>query len=71
MPAGFHKQRENLISQGILKVENDSLIFTEDTIFNSPSTAASVVMGRNANGLIEWKTIKGQKLKDYEASEGS
>ena len=39
------------------------LRLTKDTLFSSPSTAASVVMGRCANGLTEWKTKDGKILK--------
>ncbi len=38
-------------------------------IFSSPSTAAVMVMGRNANGLIEWKQKNGKTLKDFETEE--
>ncbi|WP_394371575.1 DUF4357 domain-containing protein [Candidatus Sulfidibacterium hydrothermale] len=39
----------------------------EDYEFSSPSTAAAIVMGRNANGLTEWKLKDGTTLKDYES----
>ena len=38
--------------------------FTKDYLFSSPSFAASVVMGRSANGLAEWKKTGGSTLKD-------
>lgn len=69
MPKGFSTQRKQLLSQGILSQGEGFLLFKEDTIFSSPSTAASIVMGRNANGLIEWKTKDGIKLKDYEKTQ--
>jgi len=43
--------------------------FSDDFIFSSPSTAAVIVMGRNANGLTEWKTKIGKTLKDVESNE--
>lgn len=43
------------------------LEFSEDYIFSSPSTAACIVLGRNANGLTEWKMENGKSLKDYES----
>ncbi len=46
--------RLKLINKGII---NDSFVFTTDYNFSSPSLAAAVVMGRNANGRTEWKTI--------------
>jgi Domain of unknown function (DUF4357) len=36
---------------------------TRDLLFNSPSIAAAVVLGRSANGLIEWKKEDGTTLK--------
>ena len=35
---------------------DENWIITTDKIFSSPSTAASVVMGRSANGLTEWRS---------------
>lgn len=37
--------------------------------FSSPSTAAVIITGRNANGLTEWKTKTGKTLKDIESNE--
>ena len=51
---------ENLISNGIIK----DFVFTENYTFSSPSMAASIVSGRSANGLKEWKTKEGILLKD-------
>ena len=51
---------ESLISSGIIK----DFVFTENYTFPSPSAAASVVSGRSANGLKEWKTKEGILLKD-------
>ncbi|WP_295252514.1 GIY-YIG nuclease family protein [uncultured Catenibacterium sp.] len=35
----------------------------EDILFNTPSGAASFVLGRSANGYIEWKNDEGLSLK--------
>ncbi len=40
------------------------MTFTSDYIFNSPSAAAGVVLGRNANGWIEWKNEDGKTLDE-------
>lgn len=61
-----NKLRQALLESGILIKLNDSLEFTEDYIFSSPSTAAAVVMGRPANGTIEWKLSNGTTLKEFE-----
>lgn len=60
------KLRQTLFDRGILTKAHDSLEFTEDYIFSSPSTAAAVVMGRPANGTIEWKLSDGTTLKEFE-----
>lgn len=62
----FLKFRQRLLEDGILAVKGDFMEFTEDYIFSSPSTAAVIVMGRNANGLEEWKLSNGTTLRDFE-----
>lgn len=59
------KLREELISTGVIT----DLTFTKDFLFNSPSTAAGVILGRSANGLNEWKTQSGHTLKTILAKE--
>ncbi|WP_439505520.1 GIY-YIG nuclease family protein [Sediminibacterium sp.] len=64
----FLNLRESLIDKGILQLTEDVLVFTEDYVFSSPSTAAVMVMGRNANGPLEWKLINGKTLKEFETN---
>jgi len=59
--------RQALIDNGDLQLVDGNYVFTEDYIFSSPTTAAVIVMGRNANGLTEWKLADGRTLKEYEA----
>lgn len=54
--------RRDLLLQGVIE-ESDVWTFTQDYIFNSPSTAAGVILGRTANGRIEWKNKSGKTLK--------
>ncbi len=63
----FLKKRDQLISKGVLSRLESFYVFSEDYIFSSPSLAAVMVMGRNANGLTEWKSEEGLTLKDYES----
>ncbi|MDH5398033.1 MAG: GIY-YIG nuclease family protein [Cyclobacteriaceae bacterium] len=63
----FTKLRERLFASDIIRPEKGDMILTEDYVFSSPSTAAVIVMGRNANGLAEWKLKDGTTLKDYES----
>jgi hypothetical protein len=58
--------RKGLISQGILVVAGDQLIVTQDYLFDSPSSAAGVLLGRSANGRTEWKNSRGQTLKQLQ-----
>ena len=62
------KIRQRLIDTGVLEDKIDCFEFTEDYLFSSPSTAASIVMGRNANGQKEWKLKSGTTLKDFETN---
>lgn len=59
--------RKQLIAQGALVSRRDRAVFTEDVEFSSPSRAASVVRGGNANGLTEWRDDSGVLLKDIES----
>lgn len=65
----FVKIRQKLIDEGILVNKGEFYEFDEDYIFSSPSTAAVMIMGRNANGLTEWKQKDGKSLKDFEATD--
>lgn len=55
--------RKKLIDKGIVDQGN---LFVSDYVFTSPSLAAAVVMGRNANGRTEWKNIENRSIKDIE-----
>jgi hypothetical protein len=68
-PKGFNALRDELIDNEIIIKNGDSLALASDYLFSSPSTAASVIMGRSANGLIEWKNLNGIGLKSVEESE--
>lgn len=61
--------RADLLKNGVLVPEGDRLRFTQDYTFNSPFLAASVVMGRSANGRVEWKDQKGRTLKEIQEAQ--
>ncbi|MEO5947631.1 MAG: GIY-YIG nuclease family protein [Chitinophagaceae bacterium] len=69
MTPSFVTLRQKLINQNILVGKGEYFEFSDDYIFSSPSTAAVMVMGRNANGLTEWKQNDGKTLKDFESNE--
>lgn len=50
------RHSSNIDSNGILR---------EDVVFNSPSNAASFVIGNSANGNTSWKLMDGRTLKEY------
>ena len=50
-----------LREKGVIDSDN---VFIKDHVFSSPSGAAVIVMGRNSNGLTEWKNIDGKSLKE-------
>lgn len=71
MTPSFIKFRQKLIDEGVLIDKIEYFEFSDDYIFSSPSTAAVIVMGRNANGLSEWKFKNGKTLKEFETNEKS
>ncbi len=69
MTQNFITLRQKLINEGVLVDKGEYYEFSDDYIFSSPSTAAVMVMGRNANGLTEWKQKDGKTLKEFENNE--
>ena len=65
MAASLNNKRRTLLDTGII---DENYIFTKDYVFGSPSTAASIVLGRNSNGRIKWKTSDNKTIKDIEES---
>ena len=63
---GVLSQRNKLIENNDLIMQDEKLVFTKDVEFSSPSAAAAVVHGGSANGLIAWKDKLGRTLKDLE-----
>lgn len=58
--------RRELLDRGVIVPRADGLVFAQDYVFNSPSTGAGVVLGRSANGRVEWKTPEGKTLKELQ-----
>ncbi|MHB8392300.1 MAG: GIY-YIG nuclease family protein [Acidobacteriaceae bacterium] len=56
--------RERLIESGVLRVEGDRVVVTKDHVFGSPSMAAVALLGRTANGWVEWRNTAGQTLHE-------
>lgn len=58
--------RKKLLETKIMIESGDKLIFVEDTVFNSPSAASNMILGRNSNGMTEWVNQKGLTLKEVQ-----
>jgi hypothetical protein len=56
--------RNQLITEGIMAAQDNMLVFARDHLFASPSMAAIALMGRSANGWLEWKNPQGKTLDE-------
>lgn len=66
---GYHELHEELLRTGILKPDGERCVFKQSYAFKSPSAAAAVVVGRNANGTLEWRLADGTSYKEWEAAQ--
>lgn len=55
--------RKSLLENQTVRIVDQKLVFAQDYDFDSPSTAAGVVLARSANGRTEWTTETGTTLK--------
>lgn len=62
----YRNMRRKLLETKILVEKGDKLIFVEDTVFNSPSAASNMVLGRNSNGFTEWVNKNGISFKEVQ-----
>ncbi|MGQ1784165.1 MULTISPECIES: GIY-YIG nuclease family protein [unclassified Saccharicrinis] len=62
----YRNMRRKLVDTKIMVEEGDKLVFAEDTIFNSPSAASNMILGRNSNGFTEWVNKEGLTFKDVQ-----
>ena len=58
--------RESLVKRDLFQEKDGAYRLTQDYVFDSPSTAAGVLLGRSANGRIEWKNAAGRSLKELQ-----
>ncbi|HEY9278078.1 MAG TPA: GIY-YIG nuclease family protein [Methylotenera sp.] len=54
--------RNRLIETGVMRIEDQTVVFNKDHLFRSPSMAALALMGRTCNGWVDWKTEDGRTL---------
>lgn len=56
--------RTKLIEAGVMRESGETVVFTKDHLFKSPSMAAIAVLGRTANGWDTWKRADGKTLHE-------
>ena len=61
--ARIRRTRDEVIRQGIVEDQGTAYKFIRECTFNSPSAAASALLGRAADGFREWKDASGTPLK--------
>ena len=66
MAPGYRELRRKLVTSGNLVLVGERLRFEKDTLFTSPSAAATVVLGYHMNGRLAWKDKQGRTLKTIE-----
>ena len=63
--------RAKLLESGVMSDHGDTVIFEKDHLFQSPSMAAIALMGRTANGWLEWKSKDGKTLDEVKRQEST
>jgi hypothetical protein len=66
---GYRKIRQDLLARGTFADEGSYYLLTQDCTFRSPSAAATVLLGRSANGRREWRDAQGRTLKEIQEAE--
>lgn len=61
--------RKDWIEQGVMVPDGKFFRMTRAYDLSSPSTAASVLLGRAANGRVEWKDDRGRTLREIQEAE--
>ncbi|SKA70893.1 GIY-YIG nuclease family protein [Desulfobaculum bizertense] len=70
-PESFAKLRDELSKKGVMVRKGDLYVFADDYLFSSPSTASSIVLGRNSNGRTSWRNKEGKTLKELQEAVAS
>ena len=60
----LYEKRQALIEAGILVPQGDQLLFAKGYLFQSPSSAAAIVVGNSMNGWVTWKDSRGRTLDE-------
>ncbi len=62
----YRNMRRKLMETAIMVENGEKLAFAEDAVFNSPSAASNMVLGRNSNGFTEWVNKQGLSFKEVQ-----
>lgn len=62
----YRNMRRKLLETKIMIESGDKLIFAEDAVFNSPSAASNMILGRNSNGFSEWVDNDGLTFREVQ-----
>lgn len=62
----YRNMRRKLVETKIMVEIGDKLVFAEDAVFNSPSAASNMILGRNSNGFTEWVNKQGLTFKEVQ-----
>ena len=66
----YSRLKAELERTGVIVPNGQGSIFTSDYAFKSPSAAAAIILGRAANGTIEWQVVDSHKTyKEWEAEQ--
>lgn len=63
---GYKPLYTKLVETGVIVNDGASRKFADSYAFSSPSAAAAVVLGRAANGRLEWKMADGRSYAEWE-----
>lgn len=63
---GVEKKRNELIKNGTFRIDGDQVVLEKDYLFNSPSMAAAILVGKSCNGWVNWKDEQGRTLDELE-----
>lgn len=66
MNESIRQEKAKMVEDGTLVEENGLLKLTKNYNFTSSSRAACMILGRSANGRMEWKTEAGTPLKQFD-----
>jgi Domain of unknown function (DUF4357) len=63
---GYRELRAKLITNGVLKLTGEKYVFQRDTLFDTATPAAAIIVGYNISGPQSWKDKSGRSLKEIE-----